>query len=111
VATYVRAFGTCSHDVVDRVHWLRAKAQFERWQEEQDSIHNEAVWVPAYFHAKSDCWKVWMDMAAQKKLPGNKAYASRQAHAWEELSRSSTKALTPITSTSLKLYPIARIDP
>ena len=26
---------------VERVHWLCAKAQFERWLEEQDSIHNE----------------------------------------------------------------------
>jgi len=83
------------------VHWLRAKAQLERWQEEQGSIHNEALWVPAYFHAKSECWGTWMDMAAQGKLPGHAAYASRQAHAWEEMSRSSMKALTPITSASL----------
>jgi hypothetical protein len=84
------------------VHWLRAKAQFERWQEEQHSIHNEAMWVPAYFHAKAKCWKAWMVMAAQERLRGHEAYASRQAHAWEEMSRSSKKALTPITSTSLK---------
>ena|ERR1700735_1978198 len=90
--------------IVNRVHWLRAKAQFERWQEEQDSIHNEAVWVTAYFHTKSNCWKAWMDKAAQEMLPGHKAYASHQAHAWEELSRSSMKALTPITSTSLKHF-------
>jgi hypothetical protein len=60
------------------------------------------MWVPAYFHAKAECWKAWMDTAAQAKLPGHEAYASRQAHAWEELSRSSMRALTPITSTPLK---------
>ncbi|KAH8980217.1 hypothetical protein EDB86DRAFT_2813871, partial [Lactarius hatsudake] len=84
------------------VHWLRAKAQFERWKEEQHSIHNEVVWIPAYFHSKAECWKAWMDDAAQAQLPGHKAYASRQAHAWEELSRSSMKSLKNITSTSLK---------
>jgi hypothetical protein len=42
---------------VEQVHWLRAKAQFERWLEEQDSIHNEAQWIPAYFHAKANTWK------------------------------------------------------
>lgn len=84
------------------MHWLRAKAQFERWKEEQYSIHNEAVWVPAYFHAKAECWKAWMVKAGEAKLSGHKAYASRQVHAWEELSRSSMKAFTPITSASLK---------
>jgi hypothetical protein len=51
---------------VNRVHWLRAKAQFERWKEEQDSIHNEAEWVPVYFHAKAKLWKDWMDLAVQE---------------------------------------------
>jgi hypothetical protein len=103
VGSIVRVYDKDLQDgIVNRVHWLRAKAQLERWLEEQDSIHNEAVWVPAYFRAKADHWKAWMDMAAQAELPGHSAYASRKAHAWEELSRSSTKALTPITSTSLK---------
>ena len=88
--------------IVDHVHWLRAKAQFERWREEQDSIHNEAVWVPAYFHAKAELWSEWRNCAAWEELPGHAAYASHQAHAWEELSRSSTKELTPITSAPLK---------
>ena len=89
-------------DLVDRVHWLRAKAQFERWKEEQDSIHNEAVWVPAYFHSKAELWTKRRDFAVQEKLPGHAAYASRQAYAWDELSKSSMKALGPITSTPLK---------
>ena len=87
--------------IVNRVHWLRAKAQFERWKEEQDSIHNEAVWVPAYFQTKADCWKGWMKCATQD---GHAAYASRQAHDWDELSKSSRKALIPITSASLKYF-------
>jgi hypothetical protein len=88
--------------IVNRVHWLRAKAQLERWQEEQYSIRNEAVWVPAYFHAKAECWRSWIALATQAKLPGHMAYASRQAHAWEEMSRSSIKALTPIISNTLQ---------
>ena len=89
-------------DIVDRVHWLRAKAQFERWKEEQDSIHNEAVWVPAYFHAKAELWSEWMNYAVREQLLGHAAYASRQAYAWEELSRSSMRALSPIISSPLK---------
>ena len=54
--------------LVERVHWLRAKAQFERWMEEQDSIHNEAKWIPAYFHAKAESWRELMHMSAKGSL-------------------------------------------
>ncbi|KAI9431632.1 hypothetical protein H4582DRAFT_2084821 [Lactarius indigo] len=55
-------------DDFERVHWLRARAQFERWSEEQDSIHNEAKWIPAYFHSKAETWKKLMIIAAQEAL-------------------------------------------
>ncbi|KAF8256471.1 hypothetical protein EI94DRAFT_1646193 [Lactarius quietus] len=87
---------------MDDFHWLRAKAQFERWKEEQDSIHNEAIWVPAYFHARAEFWKALRKQAVQERCPGHAAYASYQAHSWEELSWSSKKALAPITLASLK---------
>ncbi|KAH9023351.1 hypothetical protein EDB85DRAFT_1870789, partial [Lactarius pseudohatsudake] len=89
-------------DDFERVHWLRARAQFERWSEEQHSIHNEAKWIPAYFHAKAETWKKLMIASTQDALKGHQAYASYQMHAWEELSRSSVKALTPITDSPLK---------
>ncbi|KAH9020688.1 hypothetical protein EDB85DRAFT_1872367, partial [Lactarius pseudohatsudake] len=87
-------------DEFNRVHWLRAKAQLERWKEEDKAIKNEALWVPTYFHAKATCWKAWMDAAREVKLDGHGAYASCQAHAWEEMCRSSMKALVPITSST-----------
>ena len=93
--------------VVNRVHWLRAKAQFQRWMEEQASIHNEAEWVPAYFQAKAEQWNDLMNIAAQKKLHGHEAYASQQMDAWDELSRSSKKALSPITVSPLKAFKTA----
>lgn len=50
----------------------------------------------------AEVWKARMDFALQGDLPGHAAYASRQAYAWEELSISAKKALTAITSASLK---------
>ena len=91
---------------VERVHWLRSKAQFERWMEEQDSIHNEAKWIPAYFHAKAETWRKLMHTAAERSLKGHQAYASYQMHAWEELSQSSAHSLTPITKSSIKHYKV-----
>jgi hypothetical protein len=83
---------------------LRAKAQFERWLEEQDSIHNEAQWIPAYFHTRAESWRTLMAFSAQGSMKGHEAYASYQMHAWEELSRSAVKALSPITSAPLKHF-------
>ena len=94
-------------DIVNRVHWLRAKAQFERWVEEQDSIHNEAQWIPAFFHSKAMAWKAHMSYSSKGSLKGHEAYASYQMHTWEELSRSSAKSLSTITDTPLKHYSIA----
>ncbi|KAH8987551.1 hypothetical protein EDB86DRAFT_2832248 [Lactarius hatsudake] len=103
---WIWSFGTSNveggawFEEFSRVHWLRAKAQHERWKEEDKAIKNEAMWVPQYFHAKATCWKAWMDVARVAKLDGHNAYASYQAHAWEEMCRSSMKALVPITSSS-----------
>ncbi|KAF8268583.1 hypothetical protein EI94DRAFT_1700161 [Lactarius quietus] len=61
--SWIWSFGQTSEDEgtwmddFERVHWLRAKAQFEHWLEEQQSIHDEAQWVPTYFHAKAEAWK------------------------------------------------------
>ena len=83
--------------IVDRVHWLRAKAQFEQWREEQDSIHNEAVWVPAYFHAKAELWSEWWNYAVQEQLLGHAAYALHQAYAWEVSRRPAHSAYLRLT--------------
>jgi hypothetical protein len=72
--------------------------------EEQDSIHNEAQWIPAYFHTRAETWRMLMAFAAQGSMRGNEAYASYQMHVWEELSRSARKALFPIISAPLKHY-------
>jgi hypothetical protein len=86
------------------VHWLRAKAQFQRWLEEQDSIHNEAQWIPAYFNAKAAMWEKLMASSVQASLKGHEAYASYQAHAWQDLSQCSANVLACITDSPLTHY-------
>ncbi|KAF8262043.1 hypothetical protein EI94DRAFT_1809409 [Lactarius quietus] len=106
--SWIWSFGTSTRqegawmDDFNRVHWLQAKAQFERWKEEQDSIHNEVAWVPAYFHAQAELWRNQMKLSVQAGNPGHVAYAAHQAHAWDELFISSEKTLSPITCSLLK---------
>ena len=80
-----------------------ARSQSYRYK---DSIHNEAQWIPAYFHSKAEAWKKFMVFSVQESLKGHAAYASFQVHSWEELSRSSAKALAPIRDTPLKYYKV-----
>ena len=91
-----------TYDIWQLKGLLCAKAQFERWVEEQDSIHNEAKWIPAYFHSKSESWRKLMAYSLQCSLKGHASYASYQMHAWEGLSRSAVKVLSPITDSPLK---------
>ena len=70
------------------------------------SIHNEALWVPAYFHTKAEQWEVQMNISAQQLQHGHTTYASQQMHSWEELSKSSKKALALITSSPLKSFKV-----
>ena len=94
---------------VEKVHWLRAKAQFERWLEEQQSIHNEAEWIPSWFHAKAETWKVLMVTAEEASLRGHQAYASHQMHTWEELSQSSREALSSIILAPRMRYKVESV--
>ena len=91
---------------VERVHWLRSKAQFQWWMKEQDSIHNEAKWIPAYFHAKAETWRKLMHIAVKGSLKGHQAYASYQMHAWKELSQSSAHSLN-----TMQLNQFSWLDP
>ena len=65
--------------------------------------------IPSYFHAKAEAWRLLMVSAAEGSLRGREAYASYQMHAWEELSESSSHALSPITNSQLIHYDIESI--
>jgi hypothetical protein len=97
-------YALLTRTLVERVHWLHSKAQFERWLEECDSIHNEACWIPTYFLSKAETWGALMTIAAQGFLKGHEAYASYQMHAWEELSQRSVNSLSLITSSLIHHY-------
>ena len=57
-----------------------------------------------FFHSKAMTWKAHIFYASEVSAKGHESYASYQMHTWEELSRSSAKALAIITDTPLKHY-------
>lgn len=65
---------------VQRVHWLRARAQHHRWREETILVGYEMQWTVRYFIHQSELWKKRSN--SFNNLPGTVAYGARQAARW-----------------------------
>lgn len=70
-----------------RVHWLRARAQSNRWAEELKLTHNEMSWVARFFSFKYHTWENCKNTAIGLGDPGSVAYAERQMHFWYTMAR------------------------
>lgn len=68
---------------VKRVHFLRARAQKHRWDEEYILLNYEMQWTVRYFKNKSEKWNVaanYLDITS-----GAKSYALRQEFRWKRM--------------------------
>ncbi|KAI6001994.1 hypothetical protein EDD15DRAFT_2192690 [Pisolithus albus] len=68
-----------------RIHWLRAKAAKDRWEEENELVTSEFVWVVNFFQYRA---KRWNEIYMAKKLAGNRGaacYAARQQAVYDRL--------------------------
>jgi hypothetical protein len=81
------------YSIVQRVHWLRARAQFLRWQEEVTLINYEMQWTVRFFIHKSRSWAEIVDRANSPKA-GGLAYARRKHAMWEGLARKADRTFT-----------------
>jgi hypothetical protein len=69
--------------IVKRIHWLRARAQKNRWHEELVVVTYEMQFTVRYFLHKC---KYWYDGAQSIDItPGSRAYALRQHAKWNRL--------------------------
>lgn len=66
--------------LVQRVHWLRARAQLNRWREEKMLVGYEMQWTVRYFHHQCAMWKSRAILSPEST--GASAYASRQSAMW-----------------------------
>jgi hypothetical protein len=65
---------------VQRVHWIRARAQKNRWAEELLLVKYEMQWTTKSFLHKA---REWQDKFDEPNTdPGPKAYAARQSAQW-----------------------------
>ncbi|KAF8961009.1 hypothetical protein BDZ97DRAFT_1665083 [Flammula alnicola] len=76
---------------VKRVHWLRARAQTQRWREECILVRYEMQWTVRYFMHKSRTWQ--LAFTSDRPLTaGAAAYADRKVVMWRQLALISDKS-------------------
>lgn len=68
--------------IVQRVHFLRARAQKQRWSEELILVGYEMSWTVRYYRRQAEIWK---QRSTETPVPGPIAYARRKVDMWGEI--------------------------
>ncbi|KAG2035934.1 hypothetical protein BDR03DRAFT_867156, partial [Suillus americanus] len=63
-----------------RVNWLKAKARWQRWEEELSLVRHEMGWTVSWFKYKKEEWEQRLHKATKH---GHQAYAQWQVLLWE----------------------------
>lgn len=82
--------------IVRRVHWLRSRAQRNRWREEFLLVTYEMQWTVRYFIYHSKRWE--SASRGNNTLPGALAYANRQQAWWQELALRADNAFRSVNA-------------
>lgn len=86
--------------VVQRVHWLRARAQKHRWEEEVVLVGHEMEWTVRYFLYNKKLWN------GQKGCQGGAgAYAARAAAMWHAMAKQAEDKFTSVNISYCRLLP------
>jgi hypothetical protein len=70
---------------VNRVHWIRARAQNNRWHEELTLTGYEMQWTVRYFKHQARKWEKWGIQVDQAGKPGAAAYATAKVIMWTQM--------------------------
>ncbi|KAG5635034.1 hypothetical protein H0H81_012645 [Sphagnurus paluster] len=65
----------------NRVHYLRARARMNRWEEEYELLQHEMDWTSRFFKRQ---FSIWIQRAYQTPHLGARAHALRKASMWAE---------------------------
>jgi hypothetical protein len=77
--------------LVYRVSWLRAKARFDRWDEEEKMVRSEMTWTILYFQHQKEVWDERAKMSEVMEETGHTAYAMKQAEMWGKFAEEGTR--------------------
>ena len=84
-----------THKLVDnRVHWLRAKCQLDRWTEEKKLLTLEMACTVRWFRWKKRSWQTLGEKSQSCEDFGAAGYAFRQMSLWGRMEAEATKLFT-----------------
>jgi len=89
---------------VQRVHWLRARAQKERWAEEKILVGYEMQWTVRYFLHYRDAWRERTRTGIGIALAGSRAYGARKEAMWEHLAQQAEVAFKTTNMSYVSVY-------
>lgn len=89
----------CLTYIVNRVHWLQARAQRDRWREEFTLIGYEMQWTIRYYMHQSEVWQKRRRVALNDNKPGAAAYAARKTRMWGDMAAAAEKKFLNVNST------------
>jgi hypothetical protein len=69
---------------VYQVHWLRAKAHYDRWNEELLILQHEIKWTVLWFKHQMEKWEGRLKRSVEENRPGHVAYAEKQIAMWKQ---------------------------
>jgi hypothetical protein len=84
---------------VNRVHWIRARAQNNRWKEEYTLVRYEMQWTVRYYLNHARMWKDRAQSAQGVGDAGATAYAMRKAATWTEFAASAEDQFIVVNSS------------
>jgi len=77
--------------VVNRVHWLRARAQKQRWEEELILVGYEMAWTVNYYKHQSAIWIERKVAAFKLGDSGAAAYSYCKVAMWMDMASNADK--------------------
>ena len=66
------------------MNWLRAKARYDRWEEEHNMVRHEMEWTVKYFEHREQQWEGRRCAVSEEEIgaSGLRCYAAKQAGLW-----------------------------
>jgi hypothetical protein len=69
------------------VNWLRAKARYERWKEEHQTVRDEMGNTIRFYEFKRDQWAGRAERSRGSRNMGHVCFAMRQVDMWGEMAK------------------------
>lgn len=82
------------------MHWLRARAQQHRWDEEVVLVRHEMEWTARYFLYNMKLWDGRKECRA-----GPAAYAARKAAMWHVMAQHAEEKFTNANALYFRFFP------